>query len=146
MYQKNSFIIDFRHLCERLSIGKQSFSRFRMWLEPSGLESDVEVSCLPRYLPEYLEVDMAELDVGDTVHLSQIPLPEGVVIVALTHGEEYDAAVASVHMPRVTEEEEPAEEEEGAEAAEGEEAGEESGEESSEGEGGDEASEEGGKE
>ncbi len=112
--------------------------------EVSHLESDVEVTCLPRYLPEYLEVDMAELDVGDTVHLSQIPLPEGVTIVALTHGEDYDAAVASVHMPRVTEEEEPAEEEEGAEAAEGEESGEES--ESSESEGGEEASEEGDKE
>ncbi len=107
--------------------------------EISHLESDVEVTCLPRNLPEYLEIDMAELDVGDTVHLSDIKLPEGVVIVGLTHGEEYDAAVASVHMPRVTAEEEPAEEEEGAEAAASEAAGEAS--ESSADEGGEQASE-----
>ena len=85
--------------------------------EISHLETEVDVSCLPKHLPEYIEVDLAELDVGGTVHLSDLVLPEGVTIVALTHGEDYDAAVASCHMPRVTAVEEAAELEEEAEAA-----------------------------
>ena len=108
--------------------------------EISHLESEVEVSCLPKHLPEYIEVDMSELDVGATVHLSDLQVPEGVTIVALAQGEEYDGAIASVHMPRVVteEEEEPVEGEEAVpEAAEAEEAGE------AEGESGEEASGEG---
>lgn len=73
--------------------------------EISHLESEVNISCLPRYLPEYIEVDLGHLDVGDTVHLSELVLPAGVVLVDLAHGEEYDYAVASCHMPRVTAEE-----------------------------------------
>ncbi|MEX2575442.1 MAG: 50S ribosomal protein L25/general stress protein Ctc [Halofilum sp. (in: g-proteobacteria)] len=105
--------------------------------EVSHLESEVEVTCLPKHLPEYIEIDMTELDVGATVHLSDLKLPEGVTIVALTHGEDYDAAVASIHMPRVAAEEEAEEAEEA--ATEGEEA-EAEGEEGAEGEGGEEAS------
>jgi len=100
--------------------------------EVSHLETEVEILCLPRDLPEYLEVDIANLDVGDTLHLSELTLPQGVQFVDLIHGDEYDRAVVSVHMPRVTAEEEPEEEE----AAEGEEA--EAGEEAAD-EGGDEA-------
>jgi large subunit ribosomal protein L25 len=112
--------------------------------EVSHLETEVEVSCLPKHLPEYIEVDLAELDVGGTVHLSDLTLPEGVTIVALTHGEEYDAGVASCHMPRVTAVEEAAELEEEAEAAaeagaEGTEAA--AGEEETEGGSGDESGE-----
>ena len=100
--------------------------------EMSHLETEVLVACLPKHLPEYLEVDLASMTVGDTLHLSDIPLPEGVRLVDLDHGEEYDRGVVSCHMPRVTTEadlavEEPEAEEEaeaGAEAAEGEEAGE----------------------
>ena len=72
---------------------------------------DVEISCLPKDLPEYIEVDISELKVGDAVHLSDLKLTEGVTIVALTHGAEYDQAVASIHLPRGAKEEE-----EGAEA------------------------------
>ena len=66
--------------------------------------NEVEISCLPRNLPEFIEVYMAELDVGELIHLSDLALPEGVEIVALSHGD--DRAVVSVQAPRVETEEE----------------------------------------
>lgn len=62
--------------------------------------TDVEISCLPGDIPEYLEVDMAEVVIGQIVHLSDITLPEGVVSVALALGEDHDLAVASVIAPK----------------------------------------------
>ena len=62
--------------------------------------NEVEVRCLPGNLPEYIEVDMAEVDVGDAIHLSDLKLPENVTIVALTHGEDHDASVVTVLSPR----------------------------------------------
>ena len=62
--------------------------------------SEVAVSCLPKDLPEFLEVDVAELDVGDSIHLSGIKLPEGVVIPELQHGSDHDLLVVSVNAPR----------------------------------------------
>jgi large subunit ribosomal protein L25 len=59
---------------------------------------DVEVSCLPSALPEYIEVDMARLDIGESLHLSDLVLPAGVEIVALTQGPEHDLSVVSM-MP-----------------------------------------------
>jgi large subunit ribosomal protein L25 len=59
-------------------------------------ETDVEVLCLPGAMPEYVEVDMLEIHVGEIVHLSDVKLPEGVESVALSHGEDYDLSVASV--------------------------------------------------
>lgn len=56
---------------------------------------EVEVECLPDKLPESIDIDVADLDVGGSVHLSELPLPEGVVVVALAH-EGHDAAVVSV--------------------------------------------------
>lgn len=87
--------------------------------------TEVEISCLPRHLPEYLSIDLADLDLGDSIHLSDLSLPEGVTIVALAHGEERDSPIVSVQIPRgVAEEEEIAAEDELElldEAAEGEE-------------------------
>ncbi|MGR8979380.1 MAG: 50S ribosomal protein L25/general stress protein Ctc [Gammaproteobacteria bacterium] len=59
---------------------------------------DVEVACLPSQLPEYLEVDLSKLDIGESVHLSDLVLPSGVEIMALTHGPEHDLPVVSM-MP-----------------------------------------------
>lgn len=59
----------------------------------------VEVECLPANLPEFIEVDLSALNVGDSVHLSQLPLAEGVELVELKHGN--DASVAAIHLPRV---------------------------------------------
>ncbi len=78
----------------------------------SRLMSSVEIVCKAGDLPEYLEVDLSGLDVGDTLHLSDIKLPEGVQIAALQQGEEYDQPVVSIHMPRGAAEEEAAVEEE----------------------------------
>lgn len=57
---------------------------------------DVEVSCLPTVLPDYIEVDLSGLDIGDSVHLSDIVLPAGVEIMALAQGPEHDHPVASM--------------------------------------------------
>jgi large subunit ribosomal protein L25 len=61
---------------------------------------EVEVSCLPKHLPEYIEVDLSQLDVGDSVHLSDLKLPEGVEIVALHRGHDHDMSVATIVIPR----------------------------------------------
>ncbi len=61
---------------------------------------EVEVSCLPRDLPEYIEVDVAELDVGASLHLSDLDLPNGVSIVALGLGEDHDTPVVSIAARR----------------------------------------------
>ncbi|MEQ1530862.1 MAG: 50S ribosomal protein L25/general stress protein Ctc [Methylococcales bacterium] len=66
---------------------------------------DVEVSCLPNALPEFIEVNMAALDVGHTIHLSDLVLPAGVTIVALAQGVEHDLPVVSMSAARVAKEE-----------------------------------------
>jgi len=63
-------------------------------------ETDIEVQCLPKDIPEYIEVDMLEVKIGEIIHLSDIALPEGVVSVALALGEDHDLAVASIIAPR----------------------------------------------
>ncbi|HEY0230505.1 MAG TPA: 50S ribosomal protein L25/general stress protein Ctc [Dokdonella sp.] len=68
--------------------------------------NEVEISCLPRNLPEYIEIDLSELGIDDIIHLSQIKLPEGVEIPELRLGKEHDHAV--VVAKEVREEAEPA--------------------------------------
>jgi large subunit ribosomal protein L25 len=70
----------------------------------SKVLSEVEVECLPRYLPEYIEVDMTKVQLGESLHLSNLQLPEGIKLVALSHG---DATVAMVYKPRAEVEEAP---------------------------------------
>ncbi len=60
--------------------------------------TEAEVSCLPKDLPEFLEVDLGELEIGNSVHLSQVTLPKGVEFVQLAHGN--DAAVAAIAKTR----------------------------------------------
>ena len=55
--------------------------------------NEVEVSCLPKDLPEFIEVDLGALSVGDIIHLSELKLPAGVEIPALKLGKEHDVAV-----------------------------------------------------
>jgi large subunit ribosomal protein L25 len=95
----------------------------------SQLVNDVEVSCLPKDLPEYFEVDIAELELNQMLHLSDIKLPDGVEIPELAQGPEHDQAIVSIQVIKAAPE--PSEEEleaaeEGAEAAEGEASAEES--------------------
>ena len=70
--------------------------------EVSHTISEVEVSCQPQDLPEFIEVDLAKVEVGQIVHLSDIKLPKGFELVALAHGN--DLAVANIHASRVKDE------------------------------------------
>lgn len=81
--------------------------------------TEVEITCLPRDLPEYLAVDASHLNIGDSIHLSQIPLPEGVEVPAIAQGSEHDQPVVSIHAARATEVEDTPEGEEDAGLAEG---------------------------
>jgi len=60
----------------------------------------VEITCLPKDLPEFLEVELSNIEVGQTAHLSDIALPEGVEIVALRRGEDHDQSVGYCYSPR----------------------------------------------
>ena len=68
--------------------------------------ADVEVSCLPKDLPEFIELDLSEMKLNESKHLSDLPLPEGVTIPAIAKG---DAVVVSIHSPRAEEPEPTAE-------------------------------------
>lgn len=61
---------------------------------------EVEVASLPANLPEYIDVDVTDLGAGSSIHLSDLELPEGVSLVALTHGQDHDLPVVSVIPPR----------------------------------------------
>ena len=67
----------------------------------SRLINNIDITCLASNLPEYLEVDVAELDVGDSVFLSALNLPEGVEIPSLALGEDRDQAVVSITEAKV---------------------------------------------
>jgi len=58
---------------------------------------EIEVRCLPKDLPEFISVDLSNLQLGHIIHLSELTLPAGVEIPALAHGAEHDLPVASVH-------------------------------------------------
>jgi large subunit ribosomal protein L25 len=90
----------------------------------SHLLNEVEITCLPADLPEYIEVYMAELKLGEIIHLSDLAMPDGVNIVALDHGD--DRPVVTVVAPRGGAEEEEEVEAAAADEAAGEEAGDES--------------------
>ncbi|HWQ38306.1 MAG TPA: 50S ribosomal protein L25/general stress protein Ctc [Burkholderiales bacterium] len=64
--------------------------------------SDIEISCLPDDLPEFIEVDLSTLQLGHSVHISDLTLPKGVESVQLVRGD--DAVVATVQIPKVIEE------------------------------------------
>jgi len=67
----------------------------------SHLRNDVEILCLPKDLPEFIEVDLQELGLGQLIHLSELKLPEGIDLPELIHGN--DSAVVSIHAQRAEE-------------------------------------------
>ncbi|MDB4041815.1 50S ribosomal protein L25/general stress protein Ctc [Methylophilaceae bacterium] len=85
----------------------------------SHIMIDVDISCLPKDLPAYIEVDLINLAIGDSIHLSEVKIPEGVELTGLS--EENDPIITSVSKPKVVVEEviTPEEGEEGEEGAEG---------------------------
>lgn len=82
----------------------------------SHLMTEVDIACLPKDLPEYIEVDVAKLEMDEYIHLSELVLPKGVTLTALSHSQDehleegerssYDQAVVSIHEPRVSQLEE----------------------------------------
>jgi len=66
----------------------------------SHMRNEVEVSCLPKDLPEFIEVDMSGLSLNESIHLSQLKVPPGVQLLDLARE---DSAVAAIHSPRAEE-------------------------------------------
>ncbi|RUO38703.1 50S ribosomal protein L25 [Aliidiomarina shirensis] len=62
--------------------------------------NEIEISCLPKDLPEYVEVNVEGLEIGDNIHLSQITAPKGVTFVELTRGEDHDPVLVTVSKPK----------------------------------------------
>lgn len=62
--------------------------------------TEVDVVCLPKDLPEYIEVDIENLAVGASIHLSELVMPKGARVLALVHDAGHDTAVVSVYKPR----------------------------------------------
>lgn len=83
----------------------------------SHQKTEVEVTCLPKDLPEFIAVDVSGLSLNQSLHLSDLKLPEGVQFVELVHGR--DSTVVSIHAPRAEEPEPTAAAAEGAVPAEG---------------------------
>ena len=70
----------------------------------SHIMTEIDISCLPKDLPQYIEVDLGELAMGESIHLSEVTVPEGVELTSLT--EENDPAITSISKPKVVVEEE----------------------------------------
>lgn len=68
----------------------------------SHLMNDVEIRCLPSDLPEAIEIDVSGLQIGESIHLSDIKVPHGVEIVPLLHGD--DKTILSIHRQQIAEE------------------------------------------
>jgi large subunit ribosomal protein L25 len=67
----------------------------------SHLMADVEITCLPKDLPEFLEADMSAMNLNDTLFLGDLKAPDGVTISATAHGR--NPPVVSIHAPRAAE-------------------------------------------
>ena len=79
--------------------------------------ADIEITCMPKDLPEYIEVDLMDVALGQTLHISDLTLPKGVESVELTKGESHDLAVVTVKTAKGPSVEEEAAEEGGEEEA-----------------------------
>ena len=126
-YKNQIMHIDFQRVLEDEKIRMQVPLHFKGGAESKGVKeqggvlshvrNDVEVTCLPKDLPEFVEVDVSGLEINQVVKLSGLKLPAGVELVELLAGR--DGPVASIHMPRVEEEEAPVVDEAAAAAAAG---------------------------
>ena len=73
----------------------------------SHIMTEVDISCLPKDLPQFIEVNLEDLGLGESVHLSELKLPEGVELTALT--EENDPAITTIAKPKVQKADDPSE-------------------------------------
>lgn len=62
--------------------------------------TELEVRCLPKDLPDFFEVDLLELEVGQIIHITDLTIPAGVEVTELTHGEGHDQPIVSIIAPR----------------------------------------------
>ena len=67
----------------------------------SHVMNELEVTCLPKDLPEYIEVDLQGLDVGDSIHLGDLQLGEGVELRALLQGADSSQPIVTIHIPKI---------------------------------------------
>ncbi len=69
----------------------------------SHLMTELEISCLPADLPEFIEVDIQNVGLGESLHISDLKLPKGVSSISLSHGEHGDLAVVAIQAPKKAE-------------------------------------------
>ncbi|MBX3702818.1 MAG: 50S ribosomal protein L25/general stress protein Ctc, partial [Steroidobacteraceae bacterium] len=102
-YRNQIVHIDFQRVLEDERIRMRIPLHFKGAAEARGIKeqggvlshvrNDIEVSCLPKDLPEFVEVDVSGLGIGDIIHLSEVKLPAGVEIPELKLGKEHDIAI-----------------------------------------------------
>jgi len=87
-------------------IGEESSPGVKSGGQVYHVVNEVEVSCLPKDIPEFIEVDISAMETGDSIHLTELNIPKGVELTALSHGDEnHDTAVVSIQTPKVVVEE-----------------------------------------
>ena len=91
----------------------------------SYLMTEFDITCLPKDLPEYISVNVSNLGINESIHLSEVTLPEGVEFTSSSAQEGDDPTVATITPPKIIEEEEVVEEGDEALGDEAEDAGEE---------------------
>lgn len=110
-YKQQIMHLDFQRVSENEAIRVAVPLHFiNVEKSPAGKASDVvvthelneiQISCLPRDLPEFIEIDLGALDIGHTIHLSQVKLPNGVEVPELKLGADHDVAVVVARHARV---------------------------------------------
>jgi len=114
-YRQQIMHLDFQRVSENEAIRVAVPLHFiNVEKSPAGKASDVvvthelnevQISCLPKDLPEFIELDLANLQIGDTIHLSQLTLPSGVEVPELKLGADHGVAVVVARHARVETEE-----------------------------------------
>jgi len=114
-YRQQIMHLDFQRVSENEAIRVAVPLHFiNVEKSPAGKASDVvvthelnevHISCLPKDLPEFIEIDLANLQIGDTIHLSQVVMPSGVEVPELKLGADHDVAVVVARHARVEAEE-----------------------------------------
>jgi len=114
-YKQQIMHLDFQRVSENEAIRVAVPLHFiNVEKSPAGKASDVvvthelnevQISCLPKDLPEFIELDLGNLQIGDTIHLSQVTMPSGVEVPELKLGADHDVAVVVARHARVEAEE-----------------------------------------
>lgn len=107
--QEMNFSVPVRVINEEESAGKKTGGVL------TQLVNDIQVTCLPRNLPEFIEIDVAKLEVGDNIRLGDVTLPQGLSLV-LQDNSELENAIVSMQAPTVEEVKESTEEADAEEA------------------------------